>query len=335
MTIRIQEELSVRGHFRYHDSIGLLSAAGPGFSGPYSIALGSDNLLYVANRANPNQPEAVRVTKCTKDGEYVDQFAEWGEGDGQYTWVNSIEFDRHDQLYLSDEHIQRISVFNVDGRFVRSFGEYGTGEGQWDRPTGITFDADNNLVVVDSLNHRVQKLTTRGQYLAQWGSYGSGDGQFNMPWGIAMDVAGNHYVTDWRNDRVQKFDAEGRFLMCFGGRGARDGQFNRPNGIAVDAQGDIYVCDWMNDRVQVFDPDGRFKDILIGHSGTSKWARDFLDANPDIEEKLDLATQNIEPKRRFFRPVSVKVDQDNAVYVADCYRHRVQIYQKLQDLDPG
>ena len=55
MTIRIQEELSVRGHFRYHDSIGLLSAAGPGFSGPYSIALGSDNLLYVANRANPNQ----------------------------------------------------------------------------------------------------------------------------------------------------------------------------------------------------------------------------------------------------------------------------------------
>ena len=44
---------------------------------------------------------------------------------------------------------------------------------------------------------------------------------------------------------------------------------------------------------------------------------------------MDLATQNIEPKMRFFRPVSVKVDQDHRVYVADCYRHRVQIYQKL------
>ena len=329
MTTETQQQLSVRGHFQYHDVVGLLSAAGPGFSGPMSIALGSDNLLYVANRANPNQPEAVRVTKCTKDGDYVDQFAEWGEGEGQYTWVNAIEFNRRDELYLSDEHIQRISVFNMDGRFLRSFGEHGAGNGQWDRPAGIAFDSDDNLLVVDSLNHRVQKLTSQGRYLAQWGSYGEGEGQFNMPWGIAIDAAGNHYVTDWRNDRVQKFDSEGRFLMAFGSTGSGEGEFNRPNGITVDAEGDIYVCDWLNDRVQVFDPHGGFKDILIGHSGTSKWARDFLDANPDIEVKLDLATQNIEPKMRFFRPVSVKVDQDHRVYVADCYRHRVQIYHKL------
>jgi len=42
-----------------------------------------------------------------------------------------------------------------------------------------------------------------------------------------------------------------------------------------------------------------------------------------------LAAQNIELKQRFYRPVSVHVDEDGKVYVADCYRHRVQIYQKL------
>jgi hypothetical protein len=85
----------------------------------------------------------------------------------------------------------------------------------------------------------------------------------------------------------------------------------------------------MNDRVQVFDPRGSYKDSLIGHSGVSQWARTFLDANPDIEKKLELATQNIELKQRFYRPRSVIVDEDGLVYVADCYRHRVQIYAKL------
>lgn len=32
---------------------------------------------------------------------------------------------------------------------------------------------------------------------------------------------------------------------------------------------------------------------------------------------------------RFYRPISVKVDQEGKVYLVDCYRHRVQIYQKL------
>ena len=39
--------------------------------------------------------------------------------------------------------------------------------------------------------------------------------------------------------------------------------------------------------------------------------------------------QNIEPKMRFYRPISVKADADGEVYVVDRYRHRVQIYQKL------
>ena len=76
-------------------------------------------------------------------------------------------------------------------------------------------------------------------------------------------------------------------------------------------------------------PAARVIDTLIGHSGTSRWARTFLNANPDIEEKLNLATQNIELKRRFYRPTAVAVSDDGLVFVADCYRHRVQIYRRL------
>jgi DNA-binding beta-propeller fold protein YncE len=149
-----------------------------------------------------------------------------------------------------------------------------------------------------------------------------------MPWGVAVGPAGEAYITDWRNDRVQVFDADGVWMTTCDGRDGGDG-FSRPNGIAVDSLGCIYVCDWWNDRVQVLDETGRVIDTLIGHSGTSKWARTFLDANPDIEEKLNAATQNIELKRRFYRPTAVTVSDDGLVFVADCYRHRVQIYQRL------
>ena len=329
MTTIVEPPLSTAGLYQYHDVIGLLSAGGPGFSGPVAVAIGpADGLLYVASRANPNQPEAVRVTRCTIDGDYVGEFGGWGEAPGQFSWVTAIAFGPDGSLYLADENTHRISVFTPAGEFRRCWGEFGDGAGQLNRPSGMAFAPDGTLLVVDSLNHRVQHFTEDGALLESWGEMGKGPGQFNMPWGVAVDAAGAVYVSDWRNDRIQKFDADGGFISDFDGRNGGDG-FARPNGLAVDAAGRIYVCDWQNDRVQVLDPAGRVIDTLIGHSGTSKWARTFLDANPDIEEKLNAATQNIELKRRFYRPTAVTVNADGLVFVADCYRHRVQVYKRL------
>lgn len=329
MTTETQNPVSTNGLFQYDGVIGLLSPAGPGFSGPMSVTVGPDGMLYVACRANPNQPEGVRVSRCTKEGDFLDQFGTWGEGPGEFIWITDIAFSLQGEVYVADENSHRISIFDTERKFSRSFGVQGSGPGELDRPSGLAFGPNGNLYVVDTLNNRVQVLTTEGEFISQWGTLGEEVGQFHMPWGITIDQAGEVYITDWRNNRVQKFDADGRFLMTFGSAGDGEGQFNRPNGIAVDSAGDIYVCDWMNDRVQVFDSNGGFKDIIIGHGGMSKWARTFLDASPDVEEKLELAVQNIEPKKRFYRPVSVHVEDDGKVYVADCYRHRVQIYQKL------
>ena len=328
MTTFVEQPVSVSGLHQYHDVIGLLSAGGPGFSGPVSLALGPDGLLHVASRANPNQPEAVRVTRCTIEGDYVGEFCGWGEAPGQFIWVTAIAFGPDGNLYLADENTHRISRFTTEGKFLGHWGEFGNGLGQLNRPSGIAFAPDGTLVIADSLNHRIQRFTTDGKPLAAWGAHGAAPGHFDMPWGVATDSAGTVYVSDWRNDRIQKFAADGRFLAEFDGKNGGDG-FARPNGLAVD-EGRIYVCDWWNDRVQVMDADGRVIDTLIGHSGTSKWARTFLDANPDIEEKLDKATQNIELKRRFYRPTAVTLSEDGLVLVADCYRHRVQIYRRLQ-----
>ena len=328
MTTVVEYPKSETGLYQYHDVIGLLSAGGPGFSGPVSVALGPDGLLHVASRANPNQPEAVRVTRCTIEGDYVGEFCGWGEAPGRFIWVTGIAFGPDGSLYLADENTHRISRFTTEGKFLERWGEFGNARGQLNRPSGLAFAPDRTVLVTDSLNHRIQRFTRDGAPLTSWGEMGSGPGQFNMPWCVAADTAGDVYVSDWRNDRIQKFDGDGGFIAEFDGRDGGDG-FSRPNGIAVDGEGRIYVCDWQNDRVQVLDASGHVIDTLIGHSGTSKWARTFLDANPDIEEKLNEATQNIELKRRFYRPTAVAVSNDGLVFVADCYRHRVQIYRRL------
>ena len=328
MTTVVEYPMSVTGMYQYHDVIGLLSGGGPGFSGPVSVALGPDGLLHVASRANPNQPEAVRVTRCTIEGDYVGEFCGWGEAPGQFIWVTGIAFGPGGNLYLSDENTHRISRFTTEGDFLGCWGEFGSDPGQLNRPSGLAFAPDGTLLVTDSLNHRIQRFTGDGDLLAAWGEYGNGPGRFDMPWGLAVDGDGHVYVSDWRNNRVQKFDPSGSHIITFDGKNCGDG-FSRPTGLTVDAEGRIYVSDWWNDRVQVLDETGRVIDTLIGHSGTSKWARTFLDANPDIEEKLNLATQNIELKRRFYRPTAVTVSDDGLVFVADCYRHRVQIYRRL------
>ena len=328
MTTVVEYPLSVAGLYQYDDVIGLLSGGGPGFSGPVAVALGPDGLLHVASRANPNQPEAVRVTRCTLDGDYVGEFCGWGEAPGQFIWITAIVFGPDGNLYLSDENTHRVSVFTPEGHFVHCWGTFGAGPGELNRPSGLAFEPSGHLLVVDSFNHRVQRFTSDGTFVSAWGELGEGTGQFRLPWSVAVDQTGDVYISDWRNDRVQKFNPEGNVIAVFDGRDGGEG-FSRPNGLAVDGEGRLYVCDWWNDRVQVLNSSGKVVDTLVGHSGTSKWARTFLDANPDIEEKLNAATQNIGLKRRFYRPTAVTISEDGLVLVADCYRHRVQIYRRL------
>ena len=92
MTTETEQPVSTQGFYRYHDVIGLLSPAGPGFSGPVAVTTGPDGMLYVANRANPKQPDGVRVSRCTTDGDYLVSFRQTStvgivdRESGRFTW---------------------------------------------------------------------------------------------------------------------------------------------------------------------------------------------------------------------------------------------------------
>jgi DNA-binding beta-propeller fold protein YncE len=320
-----------------------------GFSRAIALALGEGDTIYVLNRGAEQIKDmpwnraqvGTRIGKFSigpvpGDEEFVADISRPGDGPGQLIWPAGIALDRQDNIYVTDEWLNRISIFDQEGTFLRDWGTAGSEAGAFDGPSGIAIDRQDVLYIVDSRNHRIQTFTPAGQFLATWGSLGSAPGQFNTPWGISIDHLGHVYVADHKNHRVQKFTAEGQFLMQFGTFGTRKGQLNRPSDVAVDPEGDVYVCDWANHRVQIFDSEGRIITGLVGDAQElSKWAKMSLETNPGAMRRRR-EVRNFEQEWRFAFPTAVAFDAHyGRLIVCDTQRNRLQIYNKLKDYQPA
>ena len=313
--------------YHYDRTLGRGDFSGAGFRNPADLALGPEGRIYVLSRGWEFRPDTMRITMMTFDEDYLGQFSQIGERDGEFVCPTCLALDTDQNLYVTDEWLNRISIFDKDGEFLDKWGVPGSGDGELNKPAGIALDSEGNVYVVDSANNRVQKFTKSGRYLSKWGEAGSGEGQFNLPWGVTVDGHGDVYVADWRNDRIQKFTSEGRFLAEFGSTGNLVGQFNRPTDVAVDKDGDVYVADWGNDRVQALTPDGRHITTFTGEAGLSKWAAEKLYANPDMVRQRAMM-RDLEPERRLWRPKAVAVGDQGRIFIVDSNRDRLQVYQK-------
>jgi DNA-binding beta-propeller fold protein YncE len=223
-----------------------------------------------------------------------------------------------------------VQMFDREGTFVWRMGGHGSGPGQLDRPAGLAIHPDGRLVVSDCLNHRIQFFNYDGEHVGTIGGHGSGPGQLNMPWGITVDRAGDIYVSDWGNDRVQKLSPGGQHLATYGTSGTGEGQLRRPSGVGVDSRGAVYVSDYGNDRVQVFESDGRPLTTLLGDATPSKWGLQSIDIDPESTELRALHHDDVTAQERVFEgPMGIEIDEHDRVLIADCCKHRVQVYQRV------
>ena len=326
----------------YVKTIGIVNNApvGRGFANPIDLALHPDGRIFVLNRG---APVFTRIGVTTMDDDYLYEISSHGDDEGKLRLAAGIALSNDNRsLYVTDEYNQRISTFDADsGEFVRAWGTHGKDLGEFDGPSGIAVDADDNLYITDQNNHRIQKLTPDGRPLMAFGIFGSGAGHLNMPWGVCVAPDGSIFVADWRNDRIQQYGTDGLVIAQYGEPGAGDGQFSRPSGVAVDADGNIYVTDWGNERVQVLAADGSHLRTMLGEATLSKWALDFLAANPDEVETRKLAnlTPELPPhldtphlissqtEPYFWGPSSVNFDAAGRMFITESSRHRIQVYQ--------
>ena len=316
--------------YDYSYCIGMYSQSGQGFWAPQDFVLGSNDRIYVLSRGVEQLGQ--RVSKINFDQEFKGQFGSVGAEDGRFIWPRSIDLDDHGRVFVSDEHVNRITIFDEEGAYRYHWGRPGSEDGQLNGPSGIAFDSHGAIWVVDSWNHRVQSFSQIGEFQSKFGKQGGGDGDLDMPWGICIDRHDNIYVADWGNNRVQQFSPSGELLVKFECSDTGVGSLKGPSGVAVDSDGDVYVTDWGNHRVQNYAADGHYITALVGDAQEpSRWTQTYIDANPEIIKARRRA--DLEPEWRFRRPVAVNVDADDRIIVLESYRHRLQIYNKLKDYE--
>ena len=327
----------------YVRTVGMTTMRGRGFYFPVDSAMSKNGRIYVLSRSIERvAPDSLRITMLNEEGEYFGVFGRAGENDGEFRWPCGIALDDKDRVYVTDEHLHRVSIFSSEGEFINKWGTFGTENGLLNAPSGITVAPDGNLLISDSQNHRVQKFTQNGEFIYSIGAEGDGEGEFNLPWGIATNSSSEIYVADWGNDRIQKFSPDGKFIKQYGSTGRGDGQFVRPSGITINSDGYMYVADWGNERIQILNPHGEFIQKLRGEATDSEWAKDFLNVN--VEEAEARSRANMEPEFDFFNddpheesshieklfwgPVSLLLDKEERLFITETNRHRIQVYKK-------
>ena len=126
--------------YDWSHAVGRNAARGSGFNYIQTMCLGKDGVLYAANRGNENNfGMHVNKTKLGGPGEeeWLADFCEHGDGDSHCTWPFGVAVDSHENVYLSDDWRNTISVFDSNGKFLRKWGEAGSGDGQLFRPAGL------------------------------------------------------------------------------------------------------------------------------------------------------------------------------------------------------
>ena len=207
------------------------------FINPEGITFDNKIFLYVADCCNN------RVQIFDVNGNYVFHYGRYGLGNGQLNIPVGIT-THNNEVFVTEQGNQRISVFHTDGQFSHIIGK-----GQLGQPYDVTVNTNNQLLVADYSHHCIYIFTLDGNYVSKFTSQGSNRGILFKPISLSIDMYGFILAVEGGNSRVSIFSKDCNFIYCFK---FNDGKFSNAHGIALAPNGNIYVSDTVNKRVQIF-----------------------------------------------------------------------------------
>ena len=262
------------------------------FNYPWSIAIDTDNCLYVTDAANQV------IQKFTEDGKFLSQFSLAVRHKKYTTCGIALDCDKGliycPEILLCNNVLHQgnnLLVFNREGEFQRAFPSSQHHEGTC--PLFIAMDNAKHLFISDSHKSDLTKVDTEGKFVRRFGD-------LKKPGYIAVDEANNIIVSDEEDNCIYIFTTFGKLKHKFGASGTGTGELLRPRGVATDGE-NILVTEEGNNRIQVFRYDGTFVSM--------------------IESSEDPLKQ----------PCGPAVTQDGHVYVCDRGNHCIKKY-KYRDI---
>lgn len=209
-------------------------------------------------------------------------------------------------------------VTTIAGSGVKGYLDASKEKAQFNWPTGVAVDDKGNIYVADFLNNMIRKVNKNGEVITFLGSghaaFADGKGRLahlRGPDNIALDKDGNIYVADADNFRIRKITSDGTITTIAGSgmRGYKDGEretarFMYPTGVAVDKEGNVYVADRGSHTIRKI-VEGSSVTTIAGNGYPA-----YLDGNG--------------VKTHFREPISLAIDRDGNVYVADSGNHAIR-----------
>lgn len=110
------------------------------FAKPSDLVIAPDGHIFVADGHDAGGNN--RVVKLTADGEFVMEWGETGEADGQFRDVHAMAMDSQGRVWVGDRANSRIQLFDQNGNHLETITHMG-------RPSGI-FIKDDVVYVADS-----------------------------------------------------------------------------------------------------------------------------------------------------------------------------------------
>eukprot|EP00475_Leptophrys_vorax_P013825 TRINITY_DN2018_c0_g2_i1.p1 TRINITY_DN2018_c0_g2~~TRINITY_DN2018_c0_g2_i1.p1 ORF type:complete len:411 (+),score=89.97 TRINITY_DN2018_c0_g2_i1:178-1410(+) len=223
------------------------------FFNPWGIAATEDGEVYVVNYGTHS------VHVYSQSGSFLRKFGSYGKEMGclRNPWCVAVDGD---EVYVTEQSNNRVSVFDRLGNFRRCWGK----PGQFANPWGICVH-EKLVYICQSDLHKVQVFDRVGNFQFEFGSRGSAAGCLNYPAGITAN-GDELFVADYCNHRICVFDLRGKFLRAIGnGVGDAEGEMDYPTCVQV-LNGEVYVGEFENHRVSVFAArDGSFLRTFGGH----------------------------------------------------------------------
>ena len=163
---------------------------------PWGITVGPKGDVYVADWRND------RIQRFSPSGEFLAEFGESGNGDGQFNRPTSVAVDTDGYMYMADWGNERVQILDSKGGFVQKLrGEATLSKWAEEFLNANTEEAEararSNLEpVLDFVSGNPHEESSHIEKLF-WG-----------PASVKLDGAGRLYVTETNRHRVQVYQRE-------------------------------------------------------------------------------------------------------------------------------
>ncbi|CAF1471897.1 unnamed protein product [Adineta steineri] len=263
-----------------------------------------------------------------------------GQGLNQLYNPGGIFIDNNKSIYIADYYNHRIVKWNLNsktGRIIAGRNGYGNQNNQLSYPKDIIFDKENNsFYIYDEGNKRVVR------YFAQ----SRRNPEILMSniacYGLTIDKNGFIYVSDCENHEVRRWkqgDDEGELVAGGNGQGNHLNQLHYPTYIFIDKDDSLYISDCYNDRVMKWKKDAKEGIIVAGGNGQGNSLKQLnrphgviVDDLRDKEGEIIVGGNDQgNQSNQLYYPTGLSFDNEENLYVADSWNHRIQKYEKLSN----